>query len=126
MIHRILPAVALSCALALPAQAQAQTDTDSPTLMEEGARMFLRGLITEMEPALDDLRGLAEDLGPQMQALVAEMGPALADLLTLIDDVTNYAPPEVMPNGDIIIRRKPDAPEYAPPPVADDEGGIDL
>ena len=64
-------------------------------LMEEGAKMLFRGLMTEMEPALKDLKGLAE-----------EMGPGLAELQGLIGDFTNYHAPEVLPNGDIIIRRK--------------------
>ena len=39
-----------------------------------------------------------------------------------IDDIRNYHPPEVLPNGDIIIRRKTPA-ELAAPPA---EGEIDL
>lgn len=50
-------------------------------LLQEGTQLLLRGLMDEMQPALDDLRG------------------ALSNL-----DV--YYPPEVLPNGDIIIRRK--------------------
>ncbi len=65
------------------------------SLMEQGAKMLFRGLMTEMEPALKDLKGLAE-----------EMGPGLAELQGLIGDFTNYHAPEVLPNGDIIIRRK--------------------
>jgi len=64
-------------------------------LMEEGAKILLRGLMTEMKPAMKDLRGFAE-----------EMAPALAELQGLIGDFTHYHAPEVMPNGDIIIRRK--------------------
>jgi len=37
---------------------------------------------------------------------VAEMGPALADILGQIEDISNYHPPEMLPNGDIIIRKK--------------------
>lgn len=64
-------------------------------LMEEGAKLLLRGLMTEMEPALNDLQGLAD-----------QMGPAFEELQGMIGDFTNYHAPEVMPNGDIIIRRK--------------------
>jgi len=64
-------------------------------LMEEGAKLLFHGLMTEMRPALKDLKGLAE-----------EMAPALAELQGLIGDFTNYHAPEVLPNGDIIIRRK--------------------
>ncbi len=65
------------------------------SLMEQGAKLLFRGLMTEMEPALKDLKGLAE-----------EMGPGLAELQGLIGDFTNYHAPEILPNGDIIIRRK--------------------
>lgn len=65
------------------------------SLMEEGARLLFRGLLDELEPALRDLEGL-------------------------IDDLSAYHPPEILPNGDIIIRRKV---PLTPPP---DEGEIDL
>lgn len=65
------------------------------SLMEQGATLLFRGLMHEMEPALKDLQGLA-----------GEMGPALLELHRLIGDFTNYHAPEVLPNGDIIIRRK--------------------
>jgi len=64
-------------------------------LMEEGAKLFFRGLMSEMEPALNDLQGLAD-----------QMGPAFEELQGMIGDFTNYHAPEVLPNGDIIIRRK--------------------
>lgn len=65
------------------------------TLMEEGAKLLFRGLMAEMEPALEDLQGLAD-----------EMAPAFAELMGMIGDFSNYRAPEVLPNGDIIIRRK--------------------
>lgn len=65
------------------------------SLMEEGAKLLLRGLMDEMEPALEDLQGLAD-----------EMVPAFAELMGMIGDFTNYHAPEVLPNGDVIIRRK--------------------
>jgi len=41
------------------------------------------------------------------------LGPALRDLEEKIDDLNAYLPPEVLPNGDIIIRRKvPLLPEH--------------
>jgi len=91
-------------------------------LMEEGAQMILRGLMKEMEPAMDDIQSMMEDFGPAMEQFAAELGPVLAELLQKVDDLANYEQPEVLPNGDIIIRRKPDAPEY----LLDDNGAIDL
>ncbi len=112
----LIPVFALSLAASPLA---AQTDAPAPeddgvSLMEEGAKLLLRGLLTEMEPALDDLQDLAEEMGPRMQMLTDQMGPAFADLLDQIDDITQYQAPEFLPNGDIIIRRRDDAPEFTP------------
>jgi len=83
---------------------------DGPSLMEEGARLLLRGLMAEMEPAIGD-----------MGKALAEMEPALRQLLALIGDIRNYHAPVLLPNGDILIRRKtPD--ELAVP----DGGEIEL
>ncbi len=59
----------------------AQDDSEGRDLMSEALRLFMKGLIQEMEPAIDDLSGLLENLDA-------------------------YHAPEVLPNGDIIIRRK--------------------
>lgn len=94
-------------------------------LMEEGARLLLRGLLSEMDPALEELKDLAAEMGPQMRLFAEEMGPALAALLDQVDDLTNYDAPELLQNGDIIIRRRLDAPKFVPE-GADDNGQIDL
>lgn len=46
------------------------------------------------------------------------LGPILGDLLGRLEDLGGYALPEVLPNGDILIRRKPQptAPERPQPP----------
>ncbi|MBW4707569.1 hypothetical protein KX928_07200 [Roseobacter sp. YSTF-M11] len=82
----------LFCAAPVAAQ-----DKDAPSMMERGAQQFLEGLLLEMEPALEGMRGFID-----------EMGPALTDLMGKIDDWSVYEAPEILPNGDIIIRRKPD------------------
>jgi len=82
--------------------------------MEEGAKMLMRGLMSEMEPAISDLRGSLVEMAPVIGEFAREMGPALADLLEQVDDFRNYEAPEFMPNGDIILRRKPDAPTWMP------------
>ena len=92
------------------------------SLMERGARMFLDGMRSEMEPALRDLGDLLATMGPAMQEFLQQMGPAMADLLGRIDDLAVYEAPELLPNGDIIIRRKPDAGPLPPP----QEGEIDI
>lgn len=96
-----------AAALLLAAPLAAQED-DAPSLMRRGAQMFLEGLLEEMGPALQG-----------MQAFVDRMGPALRDLVEEVEDWSVYEPPEVLPNGDIIIRRKPPAdraPADAPAP----------
>ena len=67
-------------------------------LLSEGTRLLLKGLMGEIEPALRELEGALQDLNA-------------------------YHPPEVLPNGDIIIRRK--TPKQAMPPLSED-GEIDL
>lgn len=120
MKHIILAAtVALSAVPATAQMADPPTEReDAPQgrdLMEEGAMLLLRGLLNEASPALRDLQDLADEIAPAMKMLRDEMGPALADVMSRIDDIKNYGPPDIMPNGDIIIRRRPDAPPYMPP-----------
>lgn len=95
-----------------------QTETpseDGRSLMERGAQMFLDGMRREMGPALEDLRDMVATMGPAMQEFLRDMGPAMADLLGRIDDLKVYEMPELLPNGDIIIRRKEDAGPLPPP-----------
>ncbi|MBL3550644.1 hypothetical protein [Rhodovulum sulfidophilum] len=80
-------------------------------LLGEGMQMFLKGLGDELEPHMRDFAEAAE--------------PALARLMELIDDLDAYQLPERLPNGDIIIRRKPDAPPL-PDPEARPEGEIEI
>ena len=96
---------ALSLVLTAP-PVMAQEEGNGLSLMERGAQMFMEGIMREMEPALKDLEGLAQEMQPALRQFVDEMGPAFADLLGKIDDLSNYHAPEMMPNGDIIIRRK--------------------
>ena len=66
-------------------------------LMSEALKLFMRGLMAEMEPAMEGMEGLLEDLSA-------------------------YHPPEILPNGDIIIRRRTPL-ERGPD---DETGEIDL
>lgn len=120
MRHLILVAL-----LALPvASAAEEAEEDAPSLMERGMEMFLEGLLNEMEPALEGLEGFAQEIGPAMAEMMEQMGPAFTELLERIDDLQNYESPEMLPNGDIIIRRKPDAPEFTP--EAGEDGVVEL
>ncbi|MCR8827139.1 hypothetical protein [Pseudosulfitobacter koreensis] len=109
-MRRLFIPVTLVAALATPSYAQ-QDDGDGLSLMERGAQMFMEGILKEMEPAIE---GLSEDFGPAVRGFAEQMGPALRDLMETVEDWSVYDPPEILPNGDIIIRRKPDAPDYEP------------
>lgn len=84
------------------------------SLMERGAQLFMEGILKEMEPAIDEFSGLADQMGPALKNFATEMGPKLTELLEQVDDWSAYTAPEMLPNGDIIIRRKPDHPMVPP------------
>lgn len=110
---KLVSAIALSCWMAFPAFAQ---EDDGKSLMEQGAELFFEGLRKEMAPSLESLQGFAQELGPSMLAFIEEMGPALAELAATVQDWSAYHAPEMLPNGDIIIRKKTerDTPETPP------------
>lgn len=95
-------------------------DTDNGfSLMEEGAKLVLRGLMTEMEPAIGEMEKALTEIGPALEGFGAEVGPKLRQLVAMIDDFKNYDAPVMLPNGDIIIRRNAPLvpkPEFAPGP----------
>lgn len=99
---------------ATPALAQ-DTSEDGLSLMERGAQLFLEGILREMEPALDGL----DQIGPALRGFAQEMGPALGDLMSEIEDWSRYHPPEILPNGDIILRRKTNPEEVPADPPTD-------
>jgi hypothetical protein len=101
----------------------ADAEESGSSLMERGAKLFFEGILKEVEPAVKDLQGLLEDMEPALQDFVQQMGPALADLMDEIEDFSAYHPPEILPNGDIIMRKK--TPDELPPTPEDDEA-VDL
>lgn len=101
---------AVAFALAMPVQAE-DAPTDNPkgeglNLMEEGARLLLRGLLQDMEPALREMEGLSEQVEPALRGFIENFGPSLGAFLDQVEDFSKYHPPEILPNGDIILRRK--------------------
>lgn len=82
----------VSLLIATPLAAQEDRGRD---LMAEALRLFMQGFMAEMEPAIEDLEGFLQDLNA-------------------------YHPPEVLPNGDIIIRRK------TPLEPGEEDGEIEL
>lgn len=125
-MRHVLMIGAVSAALATPAFAQ---EDSGKSLMEQGAELFFEGLREEMSPTLEELLGLAQKFGPAMQSFFEEMGPALADLAAEIEDWSLYEAPEILPNGDIIIRKKPPQEPSDEPDQAEetpDEGLTDI
>lgn len=92
------PVLALLATPALAEDGSATVD-EGFSLLREGARILMESMLKEMEPAMRDMQ---EDFG----AALREMEPALRELGGMIGDLRNYHPPEKLPNGDIIIRRK--------------------
>lgn len=109
---RQLAAISLALFLAAPVSAQ----DDGEHMMERGLELFLEGLRNEMAPRLEEWQDLAEELGPSMRSFLEEMGPALGSLFEQVQDWADYHPPEVLPNGDIILRKRTD-----PKPEPEDE-----
>ncbi|NOD61935.1 MULTISPECIES: hypothetical protein [unclassified Ruegeria] len=124
-MKRIVLISVVWASLAVPTLAQEDT---GKSLMEQGAELFFEGLRKEMEPALDELLGMADEFGPAMQSFLQEMGPALAELAAEVKDWSAYEVPEILPNGDIIIRKKPieDLPEPEDKDEEVPEGATDI
>lgn len=76
------------------AHAQDTTPSDNPEL-SEGVELLNRGFQLLLE-------GLANEIEP----LADEWSEGWADLVEKFDDIQTYYPPEMLPNGDIIIRRR--------------------
>lgn len=111
----IVITVAATLTLApLTVTAQEAGEAEGRSLMERGAELFLEGLMDEMAPALQEFQKLAEEMGPAFLDFAEQMGPALRDLMQKVEDWSAYHPPEILPNGDIIIRRKTPAEMDAP------------
>jgi len=109
----LVTSLALCALLVLPVQAE--VEGAPPTVEESTPRMFdlfermLRGFMTEVEPQMRELeRGFTE------------MEPELQRFLQQLRDMTQFHPPEIQPNGDILIRRRqaedvvPDSDESMP------------
>ncbi len=113
---RYLLAVILGLSLTSPALAEEEGGSlrEGLNLFSEGSRMILEGLLDDMRPMLEEARPFFEE----------EMLPFLQSLGDLIDDITVYEMPERLPNGDILIRRSPDAPPLEAEPDASD--GVEL
>lgn len=101
--------IAAMVCFALPAHAQ--EDPPAGEGLFPFMERFLRDFMTEAEPQLRELeRGLTE-LEPELDRFLGRMR-----------DMTQYHPPEVLPNGDILIRRR--QPEESTPDPSPEEDAI--
>lgn len=126
MLDRLTAAALFVCAaggaLAQTAPFQMPRADDPPPAAETPHDAPARGLDGLLNDLLDSaqphLEGLARDLG----GVVEDYAPMLDQLGNVMDDIGNYElPPERLPNGDILIRRKAGAP---PPPALDQVPGL--
>ncbi len=91
--------VALFCATLMSAPACAQ-DSAGPSLFDQLDRLL-------------DL--FTERVAPKMEEGLQAMEPELRDLMARMQDMVQYHPPEILPNGDILIRRRAPIDTPAPP-----------
>jgi hypothetical protein len=126
-MRTLLATLALAAASALPALSEeppagsgsVAAVEEGFSLLERGARMIMRSMIDEMEPALRDAQ---RELGQSFE----EWGPALAEVLAKVGDLSAYHAPEVLPNGDILIRKKRHDERAFPGETFGPEGQTDL
>ncbi|MEM1384292.1 MAG: hypothetical protein AAF713_01080 [Pseudomonadota bacterium] len=81
----------------------------SPVAAEE-RRSPLEDWADRFSETFDDL---VDQLGPKIEEAEEFFG-----VLGRIDDIGNYHSPEILPNGDIVMRRRADAPDWSPEPEA--------
>ena len=122
---RKFPALILAAALAAPILVAAQqwtppsadqnSDQDPAPKADSGGDLFERGLDSFMQNMLKEAEPHLDRLGRDLGDTVNSLRPVLGDIGALMDDVKNYQAPERLENGDILIRRRADAPP--PPPV---------
>lgn len=70
-------------------------------------------------PSEDEFEQLGELAESWMKRFSDRMSPMVEQLKDMVDDLNAYQAPEMLPNGDIIIRRKPDTetPDDEPPSI---------
>ena len=90
----VLASLVLAAALAAsPARAEPAEETEKP--LSERLEEAIRGLVEAVEPTLEQLRDTFA-------------------VFERIDSLEHYEEPEILPNGDIVIRRKEGAPPFEP------------
>lgn len=103
-------AIVLAIATALPAASRDGIRADDPVRVQAQDET-----LEEFERRADEL---SETARRTVEEFIALVGPVLMRFSRLIEGLPAYELPEILPNGDIIIRRKPSLP--APVDKTDD------
>lgn len=77
-----------------------------------------QSLFGDRQGLLELLDELQTEIAPYLDELGARLDPYLSELRGMLGDLTGWERPEVLPNGDILIRRRP------PPPDQPDEAPV--
>lgn len=104
---RMRPLLIIPFCLCLALGPQAVAD-DPDTPPETGQTDGVFGLFERF------LRGFMDDMDPhmrQMERSLEAAEPELRRLLGQLRDMVEYEPPEILPNGDILIRRRQARPD---------------
>lgn len=88
-------------------------------------RMMLVSALSVMLPLSGSPALAQEDKSPETLALEG-LDRMMRALELFVDTIPLYEPPEVLPNGDIIIRRIPPEDERAPKRDQEDDGVQDI
>ena len=110
-MQHLYAALVILCIGVTPAHAE----ENDPGLIEQSGQLFLRGLLQQLPGALKDLEALTGQLEPSLLSSTKKMAPYLRDLLQQVENWSVYAAPEILPNGDIILRKKHPAQAVVPP-----------
>jgi hypothetical protein len=87
--------IALAAALLAGSIVPASTEPEDEFRLPERIDRALRDMMEDVKPTLDEALEYLRSFGA-------------------MDDPRHYEMPEILPNGDIIIRRREDAPEFDP------------
>ncbi len=122
---KLLKTCAVIVGLSVPVGFASAEEETGRSLMAEGMELFLKGLQDEIAPTLDEFTSLMDEIGPGLQSFLEEMGPKLGAVFSKVEDWSSYHAPEMLPNGDIILRKKTPA-EIGTPEDDETSGGVEL
>ena len=115
--HRLWSIAALAAMLLATPGPSALAD-DEPS--RDAERPLLEGWPDEFfDPEKFDRQKLSDEARRAVEDFLALVGPLMDRLSIAIEDLPRYEAPVILPNGDILIRRKRDPEEEAP--LAPDE-----